>query len=480
MREIQMMVLAALAVLSLPPGQTGQPVGGLMLRAVRSYRAPEGRTEVNAFMQVPYMLLEPTTDGPGGGLSYRVVVKVTDSTGLTLLQNAWQNHAAANDRQPDAFAVDMVRFSLAPGRYRLEVSVEDSVSGRRSASVLDLEGFPKEPAASDLLLSPKIRPATATDTVPRQAELRWGRMLVTAAAQLQLTPLRSTAYYLLEAYSPQEAEGRLSFRIADTAGTVILRTAATPVKVLEGGGVLNGQLDLTGLPQGVYTMTAVLAMGSQTAERSAVFTMAALNETLAKDAQRRESAKGTDEGYFANLGPPALDSVEEPLGILAKSGELGSYSKKLSPSAKRRFLTEFWQRRDPTPGTPQNEARETFYQGIAYANAHYKEGGRTRPGWKTDRGRVYLRNGTPQDVLQRHEGRSDPYEVWRYQTGKDRYYIFLDRSGGIGMFQLIHSNDVKEPGIADWKESLHKVDALVDISRFLGIDFTQLTQDDYK
>jgi hypothetical protein len=83
-------------------------------------------------------------------------------------------------------------------------------------------------------------------------------------------------------------------------------------------------------------------------------------------------------------------------------------------------------------------------------------------------------------VLQRHEGRSDPYEVWRYQTGKDRYYIFLDRSGGIGMFQLIHSNDVKEPGIADWKESLHKVDALVDISRFLGIDFTQLTQDEYK
>ena len=96
--------------------------------------------------------------------------------------------------------MDMVRFSLAPGRYRLDVSSRIRCRAGRPLDV-DLEGFASAPAASDLVLSPRIRPATAGDTVPRPAELRWGRMLVTAAARLQLTPLRPTAYYLLEAYS---------------------------------------------------------------------------------------------------------------------------------------------------------------------------------------------------------------------------------------------------------------------------------------
>ena len=59
---------------------------------------------------------------------------MTDSTGLKLLEQSWQNQATAALRRPEAFAVDMVRFSLAPGRYRLEVAVVDSVSGRRAAT----------------------------------------------------------------------------------------------------------------------------------------------------------------------------------------------------------------------------------------------------------------------------------------------------------------------------------------------------------
>ena len=115
------------------PGQLpGQPDTDLILRAVRSYRAEGGRTKANAFVQVPYLLMQPTTSGPEGRLSYRVEVRVTDSTGLKLLEQSWQNQATAALRRPDAFAVDMVRFSLTPGRYRAEVAVVDSVSGHRA------------------------------------------------------------------------------------------------------------------------------------------------------------------------------------------------------------------------------------------------------------------------------------------------------------------------------------------------------------
>ena len=472
MLAVRLTTLAFLTAMAEPGQMPRQPDAGLILRAVRSYRAEQGRTEVNAFVQVPYMLMQPTSTGPEGALSYRVEVRVTDSTGLKLLEQSWQNHATAGLRRPEAFAVDMVRFSLAPGRYRLDVAVVDSVSGRRSDTAVDLEGFAAAPPASDLLLSPQIRPTAAGDTVPRPAELRWGQMLVTAAARLNLTPLRPDAFYLLEAYSPEEATGTLRLRVADSAGKAMVTTAETPVQVPAGGGVLKGQLDLGGLPPGHYAMVASLELGGKTVERSAAFTMAALDETLEKDVVRREAARVTDEGFFEAMNEEEIAIAQEPLSLVAEGGEMSKWSKDLSLRAKRRFMTEFWKRRDPTPETPVNETRQLFYDAVAYAEKTYGESGRAaRPGWKTDRGRIYVKNGSPDETLDRVQaGRSLPYQVWRYRRGRDRYYVFADRSNGIGIYQLVHSNDVRETGVPNWREVVRE-EAVADIGRFLGIDF---------
>ena len=472
MLAVRLVTLAFLASVAGPGQLPGQPDTDLILRAVRSYRAEGGRTEVNAFVQVPYLLMQPTTSGPEGRLSYRVEVRVTDSTGLKLLEQSWQNQATAALRRPDAFAVDMVRFSLTPGRYRLEVAVVDSVSGHRAVTGVDLEGFASAPAASDLLLSPQIRPTAAGDTVPRPAELRWGQMLVAAAARLDLTPLRPTAYYLLEAYSPAQANGTLRLRVADSTGKALITTAETPVQVPMGGGVLKGQLDLAGLPPGSYDMVAALQLGGKTVERAAGFTMAGLDETLEKDVVRREAAKVTDAGYFEAMGQEELELAKEPLVIVAESGELSKWSKDLSLRAKRRFLVDFWKRRDPTPDTPVNEARRVFYDGVAYAEKHFGEKGRvSAPGWRTDRGRIYIKYGEPEEQLDRVQaGRAVPYQVWRYRQGRDRYFVFADRSNGIGVYQLVHSNDVKEIGLPNWREIVTQ-EGVADIGRFLGIDF---------
>jgi GWxTD domain-containing protein len=475
--ELWRMALVALAPLALSAEiQEKTPEAEVLIRAVRSYRAEQGRTDVDAFVQVPYLLMVPSKTGPEGLLSYRVAVRVADSTGLTLFQQAWQNHAPVVGDRPDAYAVDVIHFSLAPGRYRLEVSVEDSVSGHRVSSGTDLEGFSSAPPASDLLLSPELRLATASDTVPRPAELRWGRILVTAAAQLELTPLRPRAYYLLEAYSAQEEAGTLEIRVADSTGKLVVRAKPTLIQVGKGGGVLRGQLDLDGLPPGGYTMVASLKVGKDSVDRMAKFVMAGLKETLEKDVARREEERVTDEGYFGAMSEAQIDSARQPLVTIAESGELAAWEKSLSPSAKRRFLVEFWARRDPSSTTPANEAREAFYNKVAYANRAYREAGRkTIAGWRTDRGRIYIRNGPPDEVLQRGgsggasrlQSRALPYEVWRFtRRGKELWYIFVDRTG-LGAFQLVRSSDLKEPGVPNWYEFLGQ-DQQDEISRFLG------------
>lgn len=239
--------------------------------------------------------------------------------------------------------------------------------------------------------------------------------------------------------------------------------------------MLSGALDLTGLPAGHYSVNADIQIAGQTVQRSALFEMAPFSETLAKDVQRREADKVTDPGYFAAMDVAQLDLAQAPLRLIAQGSELSSYDKKLSLNAKRRFMTDFWARRDPTPDTPENEVRERFYRAIAYADEHFKEGGRnTLPGWKTDRGRVYALNGTPDDVLDRQQrgGKGQPYVVWRYNKGKGKWYIFGDRTG-FGGYVLLASNDLKEAGTPGWQRMVGLA-ALEDIAQFLNLDTIML------
>ena len=101
--------------------------------------------------------------------------------------------------------------------------------------------------------------------------------------------------------------------------------------------------------------------------------------------------------------------------------------KQLSNDEERdQFIEQFWLRRDPTPDTPENEFKEEHYRRIAYANEHFSAG---IPGWKTDRGRIYIIWG-PADQVESHpnggtydrpqeEGGGTtttyPFEDWRYR-----------------------------------------------------------------
>jgi GWxTD domain-containing protein len=199
-----------------------------------------------------------------------------------------------------------------------------------------------------------------------------------------------------------------------------------------------------------------------------------MEQTMARETSRLAATASTDEGYFGAMSSAQLDVAQAPLGLIAKSGELAPYKKDLSLQAKRRFLTQFWTGRDPTPDTPENETREAFYRAISFADSTYRERGRaSQPGWKTDRGRIYAKHGTADDMLREpQKGNAPPYEVWRYSKGKGNWYIFADLTG-VGGFKLMNSNDVREVRDPNW-QSILGVDALEDIAQWLNLDRVEL------
>jgi GWxTD domain-containing protein len=101
--------------------------------------------------------------------------------------------------------------------------------------------------------------------------------------------------------------------------------------------------------------------------------------------------------------------------------------KQLSNDEERdAFIEQFWLRRNPTPDSPENEFREEHYRRIAYANEHFAAG---KPGWKTDRGHIYISFGKPDSIDSHPSGGSYqrpmeegggetstfPFEVWHYR-----------------------------------------------------------------
>ena len=460
------LALAAITVPMAPSVPQDDP--GLVVRAVRFYRPDQNRTRVKGLVQIPLSTIH-ASGSSAGQLNYTISVRVADSTGLTLYQQSWRNRAAGQ-LADDAYTVEIVDFAVAPGKYRLEVGVEDSVSGRKTTGGIDVQALSAADGASDLLVAPDMRVASADDTVPRPGEFRTGNNLVTAAAQVVLTPLRPKVFYLLEAYSDSGGTGTMSVTIRDSTGKAGIKTPEVPVTVMAGGSVLKGQLDLAGLPEGSYTMAASLKVGGRSIERVAAISMEGLHETLARDSVRRKSELVTDVGYFESMSGEELDMAKAPLIYVGAEKELSAWDPKMSVAAKRRFLTAFWERRDPTPGTPTNERREGFYAGIDRANREFREGGRnTTPGWRSDRGRIFAKYGQAEDVLRRQqEGRSPPYEVWRYSSGKGYHYIFADRTG-FGAYQLIYTNDLRETTVPGWGDILGRR-AVGDAGQFLGVD----------
>jgi GWxTD domain-containing protein len=133
--------------------------------------------------------------------------------------------------------------------------------------------------------------------------------------------------------------------------------------------------------------------------------------------------------------------LDEDVRWIITDEEKSAFMQLSNDEERDQFIEAFWQRRDPTSDTEENEFKEEHYRRIAYANEHYAAG---IPGWKTDRGRMYIVFG-PADEIDSHpsggsyerpmdEGGGQtstfPFETWRYRylegIGQEVMIEFVD------------------------------------------------------
>ena len=102
--------------------------------------------------------------------------------------------------------------------------------------------------------------------------------------------------------------------------------------------------------------------------------------------QRKENAKALRQ----ELGKVYRRWLDEDVRWIITDEERDTFKRLSNDEERDNFIEQFWLRRDPTPDTIDNEYKEEHYRRIAYANEHFPAG---IPGWKTDRGRIYIQIG---------------------------------------------------------------------------------------
>jgi GWxTD domain-containing protein len=125
--------------------------------------------------------------------------------------------------------------------------------------------------------------------------------------------------------------------------------------------------------------------------------------------------------------------VKEDVAYIITDAERAAYTNLQSDPEREHFIEQFWLRRDPTPGTPANEFKKEHYRRIAYANDHFSVG--HLPGWKTDRGRIYITYGPPDEIEAHPAGGAGAAanQMWGYRfiegIGDNIIIEFRDTAG---------------------------------------------------
>jgi GWxTD domain-containing protein len=112
----------------------------------------------------------------------------------------------------------------------------------------------------------------------------------------------------------------------------------------------------------------------------------------------------------SGLTVPYRKWLDEDVTYLITDAERAGFLRLPSDSHREQFIEQFWKRRDPSPGTAANEFKEEHYRRIRYANERFPDDG---PGWRSTRGRVYIKLGPP-DEIESHP--RDRYEAWKYAS----------------------------------------------------------------
>ncbi len=213
-------------------------------------------------------------------------------------------------------------------------------------------------------------------------------------------------------------------------------------------------------------------------------------KTLAYDplltAQLEQPRRAAD----AVLETPWKKWLDEDVTYIITDAERQAFNKLNTDEERELFVEQFWLRRDPTPDTIENEFKNEQYRRIAYANAHF---GAIGPGWKSDRGKIYIMFGPPDEIDSHPAGAAfeHPTDFWRYRliqgignnvaiqfvdtTGNGDYRMSMDPAA-LSAAPLAQLQPVPQPKFKDLENAIGKLPTYEILPMQVRVDYMRVTE----
>jgi GWxTD domain-containing protein len=267
-------------------------------------------------------------------------------------------------------------------------------------------------------------------------------------------------YYYFEAYNLMEnipgGKYKTLFQVKDSNGRIVpgLGSSYRTKRKVYDSSVEMGMINIAELPSGKYTLVYGITDSSENVMSSNEKKFFVYNPdvSLADFTQMTEQSMIAEGNYgpLEVLSEKELDDEFERMTYIVRNEDRKFYKSLTNADAKRKFIFTVWQ----SPRIPDAKItglvyRESYLARVRKADMSFKSV--FRPGWKSDRGRVFILYGPPSNVERFPSSRTTlPYQIWNYDYLRGQsgvLFIFIDRAG-FSKYELIHSTlrgELQEP-----------------------------------
>jgi GWxTD domain-containing protein len=449
MKNMRVLLSMMFGILTVCPAQAQLNAFSDPMRLLVDYARFLGEGQ-NCYVEVYYSLpqrsLTYKTDAAGlsAGMVMTLVVTKQDSV---VHSDQWVVPHAVKDTSALASGMNLVGVTAVPlkqGVYAVKVLAQDRYNLARKDSVvfpLSVRLLPPDNIAlSDLQLASAIKQESA-----KESPFYKNTLLVIPNVE-SLFGVKQHCFYYAEAYNILAGADRSDFvvhaSISDAVGREVI-SRERPRKRTGESSVLVDEINVDQLRSGTYVLTVSLADTARRVLGSSSKKFYVYNPALGVDSALTSGHISSSLTVYAGVGEKELDTEFSFSRYEASETEKTQYQLLKGVEAKRRFMADFWGRR-------QLGLREQYLRRVAFANANFHILG--REGFKTDRGRVYTMYGAPDDN-ERHPSDSDikPYEIWSYNSLQSGViFVFVQRVAG-GDYELVHSTLRGELRDDDWQ-----------------------------
>ncbi|HED10990.1 MAG TPA: GWxTD domain-containing protein [Caldithrix abyssi] len=349
---------------------------------------------------------------------------------------------------------DIFKTALKPGTYQARLKLEDMLAKRSGEYELTVyvPQVGKDLCFSSIQLCSNIKKAQE----PQGLFVKNG-MNVMPNAQSKFDALHPMLYFYVEVYNLKDLDGySIQYNILSLEGDTVKSGPVRKRKVINNNQVEIDGFNTMALPAGIYNLT-VNVKGNDGKSSTQIKKRFSVTKFRKRQAIGHDESLPEMDQVFISMTEKELRDEYQKARYYATADDDRLYKQLEKPDELRIFLTKLWREIDKRQNTVPGQSRIQFLQRVEEADARFTRG--SRPGWKTDFGRVLIIYGNP-DEVDRYDSNSSgkPYQIWKYnQIQGGVIFVFVDRNG-FGRYELVHSTHRKELQNPYWENEINNSD----------------------